>query len=86
MRRRRMRKRGMRCLSLFLGIAMLMSGCARAEDPVQNAENRGATPAPAGGERVNRITPTSEIQELEEGLSAVRYHEIWCGASRRGVS
>ncbi len=73
MRRRRMRKRGMRCLSLFLGIAMLMSGCARAEDPVQNAENRGATPAPAGGERVNRITPTSEIQELEEGLSAVRY-------------
>lgn len=49
MRRRRMRKRGMRCLSLFLGIAMLMSGCARAEDPVQNAENRGATPAPGGG-------------------------------------
>lgn len=73
MRHKRLQKSGILCLSFLLGITMLMTGCGRTDDPMQNAENSSTTQASSDVENVNLITPTSEIVELEDGFSAVRY-------------
>lgn len=57
MRHKRLQKSGILCLFFFLGIAMLMSGCQTSPDT----------------ENLNLISPASEIEELEDGFSAVRY-------------
>lgn len=57
MRHKRLQKSGILCLFFFLGIAMLMCGCQTSPDT----------------ENLNLISPASEIEELEDGFSAVRY-------------
>lgn len=74
MRRKRLQKSGIRCLSLLLGIAMLMIGSGgRADDQMKSAEHNGAAQTSPDAENVHQISPTSEIMELENGFSAVRY-------------
>lgn len=69
-----LQKSGILCLSFLLGITMLMTGCGgRTDEQMQNAENSSTTQASSDVENVNLITPTSEIVELEDGFSAVRY-------------
>lgn len=74
MRYKRLQKSGILCLSLLLGITMLMTGCGRRrDDQMQNAENNSPALTASDAENVNRISLTSEIAELEDGFSAVRY-------------
>ena len=73
MRHKRLQKSGILCLSFLLGITMLMTGCGRTDDQMQNAENSSAAQTSPDAENVNLISPTSEIVELENGFSAVRY-------------
>ena len=74
MRHKRLQKSGILCLSFLLGITMLMTGCGgRTDDQMQNAENSSTTQTSPDAENVNLISPTSEIVELENGFSAVRY-------------
>ncbi len=74
MRYKRLQKSGILCLSLLLGITMLMTGCGRRrDDQMQNAENNSPAHTASDAENVNRISLTSEIAELEDGFSAVRY-------------
>ena len=74
MRHKRLQKSGILCLSLLLGITMLMTGCGRRrDDQMQNAENNSPAHTSSDAENINRISPTSEIAELEDGFSAVRY-------------
>lgn len=61
------------CFSFLLGIAMLMTGCGRTDDQMQNTENSSTIQTSPDAENVNLISPTSEIVELENGFSAVRY-------------
>lgn len=62
------------CLSFLLGIAMMMTGCeGRTDDQMHNAGNNSTTQTSPGAENVNLISPTSELVELEDGFSAVRY-------------
>lgn len=59
-----------RCVSALLGIAMLLTGCGGTTDgQMHNAEHSTAQAA----ETLNLITPTSEITELEDGFSTVRF-------------
>ena len=74
MRHKRLQKSGILCLSFLLGITMLMTGCGgRTDDQMQNAENSSTIQTSPDAENVNLISPTSEIVELENGFSAVRY-------------
>ena len=73
MRHKRLQKSGILCLSFLLGITMLMTGCGRTDNQMQNAENQNAAQTSPDAENVNLISPTSEIVELENGFSAVRY-------------
>ncbi|MGN0273517.1 MAG: linear amide C-N hydrolase [Chordicoccus sp.] len=73
MRHKRLQKSGILCLSFLLGITMLMTGCERTDEQMQNAENSSTTQTSSEAENVNLISPTSEIVELENGFSAVRY-------------
>ena len=73
MRHKRLQKSGILCLSFLLGITMLMTGCERTDGQMQNAENNSSTQTSPDAENVNLISPTSEIVELEDGFSAVRY-------------
>lgn len=73
MRHKRLQKSGILCLSFLLGITMLMIGCGRTDNQMQNAENQNAAQTSPDAENVNLISPTSEIVELEDGFSAVRY-------------
>ena len=73
MRHKRLQKSGILCLSFLLGITMLMTGCERTDDQMQNAENSSTIQTSPDAENVNLISPTSEIVELENGFSAVRY-------------
>lgn len=74
MRHKRLQKSGILCLSFLLGITMLMTGCGgRTDEQMQNAENSSTTQTLPDAENVNLISPTSEIVELENGFSAVRY-------------
>lgn len=74
MRHKRLQKSGILCLSFLLGITMLMTGCGgRTDEQMQNAENSSTTQTSPDAENVNLISPTSEIVELENGFSAVRY-------------
>lgn len=73
MGRKRLQKSRILCLSFLLGITMLMTGCERTDDQMQNAENSSTTQTSPDAENVNLISPTSEIVELEDGFSAVRY-------------
>lgn len=73
MRHKRLQKSGILCLSFLLGITMLMTGCGRTDNQMQNAENQNAAQTSPDAENVNLISPTSEIVELEDGFSAVRY-------------
>ena len=73
MRHKRLQKSGILCLSFLLGIAMLMTGCERTDDQMQNAENSSTIQTSPDAENVNLISPTLEIVELENGFSAVRY-------------
>ena len=73
MRHKRLQKSGILCLSFLLGITMLMTGCERTDDQIQNAENSSTIQTSPDAENVNLISPTSEIVELENGFSAVRY-------------
>ena len=73
MSRKRLQKSRILCLSFLLGITMLMTGCERTDGQMQNAENNSSTQTSPDAENVNLISPTSEIVELEDGFSAVRY-------------
>ena len=73
MRHKRLQKSGILCLSFLLGITMLMTGCERTDEQMQNAENSSTAQTSSEAENVNLISPTSEIVELENGFSAVRY-------------
>ena len=74
MSHKRLQKSEMLCLSLLLGITMLMTGCGgRTDDQMQNAENNSTTQTSPDAENVNLISLTSEIVELENCFSAVRY-------------
>ena len=74
MRHKRLQKSGILCLSFLLGITMLMTGCGgRTDEQMQNAENSSTAQTSSEAENVNLISPTSEIVELENGFSAVRY-------------
>lgn len=68
MRHKRLQKSGILCLSFFLGITMLMTGCGRTDNQMQNAENQNAAQTSPDAENVNLISPTSEIVELENGF------------------
>ncbi len=74
MSHRRALKSGMRCLSLALGLTMLLSGCAgRTEDQMQNLEKHETDRALSEAEEGNLVSPTAEIVELEDGLLTVRH-------------
>ena len=73
MGQKRLQKSIILCLSFLLGITMLMAGCGRTDDQMQNAENSSTTQTSPDAENFNLISPTSEIVELEDGFSAVRY-------------
>ena len=74
MRHKRLQKSGILCLSFLLGITMLMTGCGgRTDEQMQNTENSSTTQTSPDAENVNLISLTSEIVELENGFSAVRY-------------
>ena len=84
-----MKKRFYRCLILALGLSGLLSGCGinsgeRTEISSHNKENREPSiveqeaaetenEKESRDENAVRITPDSEIRELEAGLSVVRY-------------
>ena len=70
---KRLQKSGILCLSFLLGFTMLVTGCGRTGDQMQNAENNSTTQTSPDAEDVNLISPTSVIVELEAGFSAVRY-------------
>lgn len=77
------------CLLLILGAAGLLSGCGKdsgeqtgtenysEESQESRTEEEGAVREESGKESRDknavRVTPTSEITELETGLSVVRY-------------
>ncbi len=74
MRYKRLQNSGILCLSFLLSITMLMTGCGgRTDDQMQNGGNNSTTQTSPDAENANLITPTSEIVELEDGFSAVRY-------------
>lgn len=73
MRHKRLQKSGILCLSFLLGITMLMIGCGRMDEQMQNAEDSNTTQTSPDAENVNLISLTSKIVELENGFSAVRY-------------
>lgn len=69
-----LQKKGIVCLSFLLGITILMTGCGgRTDEQIQHAENNSTAQTLPDAENVNLISPTSEIVELENGFSAVRY-------------
>ena len=82
-----MKKRFYICLLLALGASALMSGCKkdfgeRTENNSHNEESRAEEEAvkektvngkESRDQNAIRITPTSEVRELETGLSIVRY-------------
>lgn len=53
MRHKRLQKSGILCLSFLLGITMLMTGCERTDDQMQNAENSSAAQTSPEAENVN---------------------------------
>ncbi len=62
------------CLSFLLVITIVLSGCTgRSDRPLQTTERSRNTQNLPDEETLNLISPTSEIIELEDGLSAVRY-------------
>ena len=74
MSHKRSHKSWILCLSFLLGITMMMTGCGgRTDDQMQNAENNSTTQISPDTENINLISPTSDIVELEDGFSAVRY-------------
>ena len=74
MRHKRLQKSGILCLSFLFGITMLMTGCReRTDDHMPNAENNRTAQTSPDAENVHLISPASEIAELEDGFSAVRY-------------
>lgn len=62
------------CLSFLLAAVLMISGCGRTQGG-QEMQNGASTPdSPAmESEEASNITPTTEIMELEDGFSAVRY-------------
>ncbi len=74
MTHKRLQKSGILCLSFLFGITMLMTGCReRTDDHMPNAENNRTAQTSPDAENVHLISPASEIAELEDGFSAVRY-------------
>lgn len=74
MTHKRLQKSGILCLSFLFGITMLMTGCReRTDDHMPNAENNRTAQTSPDAENVHLISPTSEIAELEDGFSAIRY-------------
>lgn len=74
MRHKHLQKSGILCLSFLFGITMLMTGCGeRTDGQMQSTENHNTAETSPDTENVNLISPTSEIVELENGFSAVRY-------------
>lgn len=80
-----MKKRLYRCLLLVLGVSGLLSGCKKGVDE-RTAANNHSIESRIGEEEIVKengkesrregaipITPDSEIRELENGLSMVRY-------------
>lgn len=62
------------CVSFFLSIAILLTGCSgRSEDPMKDSENSSTAQIISDTEELNLVSPTSEIVELEDGFSTVRY-------------
>lgn len=74
MTHKRLQKSGILCLSFLFGITMLMTGCReRTDDHMPNAENNRTAQTSPDAENVHLISPASEIAELEDGFSTVRY-------------
>ena len=74
MTHKRLQKSGILCLSFLFGITMLMTGCReRTDDHMPNAENNRTAQTSPDAENVHLISPASEIAELEDGFSAIRY-------------
>lgn len=74
MTHKRLQKSGILCLSFLFGITMLMTGCReRTDDHMPNAENNRTAQTSPDTENVHLISPASEIAELEDGFSAIRY-------------
>lgn len=74
MTHKRLQKSGILFLSFLFGITMLMTGCReRTDDHMPNAENNRTAQTSPDAENVHLISPASEIAELEDGFSAVRY-------------
>lgn len=74
MTHKRLQKSGILCLSFLFVITMLMTGCReRTDDHMPNAENNRTAQTSPDAENVHLISPASEIAELEDGFSAVRY-------------
>lgn len=63
------------CLSFLLSIILLMNGCGggRADGQMQNTGNNNTTQITSEEENLHWISPTSEIVELEDGFSTVRF-------------
>ncbi|MGI6009968.1 MAG: carcinine hydrolase/isopenicillin-N N-acyltransferase family protein [Ruminococcus sp.] len=75
MSHRRLQRNGIFGLSFLLGITMLTTGCERREnDQMRNTENSSAIHTLPNTENLNLVSPASEIEELENGFSAVRYN------------
>lgn len=74
MRHKRSQRSWILCLSVLLGITMLMTGCGgRTNGQMLNTENNSTAQTSPDAESSNLVSPTSEIVELEAGFSAVRY-------------
>lgn len=74
MRYKRSQRSWILCLSVLLGITMLMTGCGgRKDGQMPNTENNSTAQTSPDAESSNLVSPTSEIVELEAGFSAVRY-------------
>lgn len=59
---------------VFLCVLMSLTGCSgRAGGQIQSGDDSEGNHGTATEENVNSITPTSEITQLEEGFSTVRY-------------
>ncbi len=68
------RKHWILSLFLLLSITMLLTGCEeRTENQMEVSETADINQTKSYLEEINFVSPTSEITELTDGLSAVRY-------------
>lgn len=74
MNHNRFRKHWILSFFLLLSMTMLLTGCEeRTENQMENSETADIDQTISHLEEVNLVSPTSEIMELENGFSAVRY-------------